>query len=372
MALKMLFGDWARYATLVFGLSFSVLLITQQTAIFLGILIRSTGPLQNIGQADIWVASEYTYHVDQMRPMRDKQVYRIRSMPGVAWAEPFFFFYAVSQLNDGSFTIVNVVGIDRMSLVGRPPEMIAGRLEDLRLPDAVVVDERGREQLNGVNVGDVIRLQDRRALVVGICRAKRGLLSKPLLYTTFDNATRYVPLGRQRVSYVLTKVKPGHDIGEVAASINALPDIWAFTADQMRWQSIKFILTETGIGINFGVTVLLGLIVGLIVSVATFSQFTADNLRHYAVFKAMGAGAWTLIGMIITQAVVVTLISYGIGIGLAGLVSMWTRGPDAEFVAYLPWQLMVGVMLPLIVCVGFGSVISLRRVLRLEPATVFA
>ena len=367
----MLFGDWARYATLVFGLSFSVLLITQQTAIFLGILLRSTGPLQNIGQADIWVASEHTYYVDQMRPLRDKVLYRIRSMPGVAWAEPFFFFFAVVQLSDGSFTIVNVVGVDRMSMVGQPPEMIAGRLEDLRLPDAVVIDEMSQRQLNGAAVGDVIRLQDRRAVVVGICRAKRGLLSKPLLYTTFDNATQYVPLGRERVSYVLTKVKPDHDVQAVTAAINRLPDLWAFTADKMRWQSIKYILTETGIGLNFGLTVLLGLVVGLIVSIATFSQFTNDNLRHYAVFKAMGAGARTLIGMTVIQALVVTLISYGIGVGLAGLVSIWVRGPDVEFVAYFPWQLMVGVMLPLMICVGLGSVMSLRRVLRLEPATVF-
>ena len=268
----MLFGDWTRYATLVFGLSFSVLLITQQTAIFLGILLRSTGPLQNIGQADIWVASEYTYYVDQMRPLRDKQLGRVRTTPGVEWAEPFFFFYAMVQLSDGSFTIVNVVGIDRMSMIGQPPVMIEGRLEDLRSPDSIVVDDIGRKQLNNVNVGDVIRLQDRRAVVVGICRAKRGLLSKPLVYTTFDNATQYVPLRGQRVSYLLTKVKPGSDVDEVCASINRLPDLWAFTADQMRWQSIRYILTETGIGINFGVTVMLGLIVGLVVS----PKFTAS------------------------------------------------------------------------------------------------
>jgi len=306
-----------------------------------------------------------------MRPLRDKQLGRVRTTPGVEWAEPFFLFFAMVQLSDGSFTIVNVVGIDRMSMIGQPPTMVEGRLEDLRSPDSIVVDEIGRKQLNGVNVGDVIRLQDRRAVVVGICKAKRGLLSKPLVYTTFDNATQYVPLRGQRVSYLLTKVKPDCDVNEVCASINRLPDLWAFTADQMRWQSIKYILTETGIGINFGVTVMLGLIVGLVVSMATFNQFTADNLRHYAVFKAMGARAGTLIRMIMVQALVVTLISYGIGVGLAGLTSLWVHGPGVEFVAYFPWQLMVGVMAPLILCVGLGSVMSLRRVLKLEPAVVF-
>ncbi|MCC6579293.1 MAG: ABC transporter permease [Phycisphaeraceae bacterium] len=371
-ALKMLFGDWIRYLMLVFGLSFSVLLITQQAAIFLGVLLRSTGPLQNIGQADIWVASEHTYYIDQIRPMKDRELLRVRSVPGVEWAEPFFYLFGVVQLPDGNFAIINLVGIDRMTMVGEPPEVIEGKLSDLRLPDAVVLDRAGREQLGHLKLGDTIILQNRRAVIVGFCRANRGLLSKPVMYTTFTNASRYVPLGKERISYILVKIKPGQDIHAVAKEIEQIPGLWAFTADQMRWQSIKYILTKTGIGVNFGITVLLGLVVGMVVSMATFSQFTNENLPHYAVLKAMGATSRTLVSMIVAQGALVTVISYGIGIGLAGIVSLQVHAQDGEFVAYFPWPLMVGSLLPVILCVTLGSVLSLRRVLKLEPATVFA
>jgi len=368
----MLFGDWVRYATLVFGLSFSVLLITQQSAIFLGILLLSTGPLQNIGQADIWVCSEQTYYVEQIRPMRDRELRRVRAVPGLAWAEPFFYFFTVVELPDGGFKIVNIIGLDRMTLVGRPPRVVEGSVEDLRRPDAVMIDRKGVAQLNNLHVGDNIQLQGKRARVVGIVDAKRGLLSQPLLYTTFENASRFVPLGDGRVSYILARVKPGEDVNAVCRKINELPGIWAFTASQMRLRSIHHILTRTGIGVNFGVTVTLGFIVGLVVSVSTFNQFTTDNLPYYAVIKAMGATTSTLVGMILAQAGFVVVVSYGIGIGLSGLASYLVRSPTSDFVSYCPWQLLVAVMFPLIACVGTGSIISLRRVLRLEPASVFA
>ena len=50
IALRMLFGDRAKYVTLVLGLAFAALLMNQQGAIFMGLLNQATGPLQNVTQ----------------------------------------------------------------------------------------------------------------------------------------------------------------------------------------------------------------------------------------------------------------------------------------------------------------------------------
>lgn len=337
----------------------------------MGVLIRGTGPLQNIGQADIWVSAEHTLYVEQMRLLSDRDLHKVRSVPGVEWAVPFFYWLGQAQLPSGQFRIIHIVGIDRMTMVGQPPEMLEGRLEDLRAPDAVIVDDLGKRALK-VEVGDQIRLFSKQARVVGVCRAKRGLLSKPLLYTTFENGIQLVPLPDNHISYILADVKAGHSIQDVKASIDSLPDVQALTAGEMRTQSMDFVMNKTGLGINFFVTVTLGFIVGLVVSMAVFNQFTSDNLPHYAVLKAMGARSTTLIGMILAQAAVVTLISYGIGVGLASLTNDLLPIPEGEIAAHYPWQLMVAVMVPLVMCVSLASLVSLIRVLRLEPATVFA
>lgn len=371
IALRMLLGDRPKYLALVCGLGFAVLLISQQAAIFMGLLIRATGPLQNVAQPDLWVANKFVRYVSETRALSDEDLGRVRSTPGVEWAEPFFNARVQCDLPSGNSRYINLVGIDRTTMVGQPPEMTQGRLEDLRIADAVIVEETARRKLEDVAIGDVLKLNDRRALVVGYCRAKPGFDSPAVVYTTYANCLRFVPLGRNAMTYILVKVRPGADIAEVQRRIGELPDVAAFTHAEMNARTIDFIIRETGIGINFGITVLLGLIVGLAVSGAIFYQFTTENSRNYAVLKAMGARRGALIGMVLLQAVWVGLIGYGVGVGATALFTLQSRMPGTELAAYFPWQLLIGSLAGMILCISVGALLSLRRVLRLEPAVVF-
>ena len=371
IALKMLLGDRAKFLSLVIGLSFAVLLITQQGAIFLGLMLQATGPLQNISQADLWVTDPYVKWVTETRNLNQTDLNHIRSTPGVAWAEPFFNTRAACDLGDGDFRFVNIVGIDRTTMVGRPPEVTAGRLEDLRIADAVLVEESARPKLGDPKIGDTLKLNDRRAVVVGFCRAKFGWDSPSVVYTTYENAITFVPLGRNKISYVLVGVKPGVPVAQVQADIARLPGLKALTPDELRLQTVNFIMKETGIGINFGITVFLGVVVGLTVSAAIFYQFTLENLRHFAVMKAMGATGAALIGMVLVQALLIGMIGYGVGVGGAALFCLSARKPGAELAAYFPWQMLLVGLAGTFVCLAAGSLLSLRRVLTLDPAVVF-
>jgi putative ABC transport system permease protein len=371
VALRMLLGDRPKYLSLVCGLGFAVLLISQQGAIFLGLLTRSTGPLQNVTQPDLWVADPWVRWISETRNLSEADLNRVRSVPGVEWAEPFFNARATCDLPGGNIRFVNIVGIDRTTMIGQPPEVTEGRLEDLRIPDAVLVEESARPKLEGIGVGDELKLNDRRAVVVGFCRAKPGFDSPALIYTTFENAVRFVPLGRNTISFILVRVKEGYEHAAVQAAISALPDLKAFTTEEIRRRSVDFILRETGIGINFGITVLLGVVIGLAVSAAIFYQFTSENLRNYAVLKAMGTKKPALIGMVFLQATWAGLVGFGIGVGVTSVFSLMSREPGTELAVIFPWWIMLGSFVGMILCVSLGAVLSLQKVLRLEPAVVF-
>jgi putative ABC transport system permease protein len=371
VALRMLLGDRPKYLSLVCGLAFAVLLISQQGAIFLGLLLRSTGPLQNVAQPDLWVADPFIKWISETRALADPDLQRVRSVPGVEWAEPFFSVRASCDLPSGDSRFVNIVGIDRTTMVGQPPEVTAGNLEDLRIPDAVLVEESSRSKLENVGIGDVLKLNDRRAVVVGFCRAKAGFDSPAVVYTTYENAITYVPLGRNRITYILVKVKPEASIREVQAAVNRIDGLAAFTPEEIRDKTINFILVETGIGINFGITVLLGIVIGLAISAAIFYQFTTENLRNYAVLKAMGAKKPALIGMVLLQSLWVGLVGYGVGVGVTSLFSLASRKPGTELAVVFPWWLMLGSFLGMLLCISAGALLSLQKVLRLEPAIVF-
>lgn len=58
LALKMLLGDRAKYAMLVGGLTFATMLMTQQSAVFCGILRWTTSHLSNM-RANIWAVDRH-------------------------------------------------------------------------------------------------------------------------------------------------------------------------------------------------------------------------------------------------------------------------------------------------------------------------
>ena len=68
---------------------------------------------------------------NEVIPMRQIEVDRVRSVKGVAWAVPLYIGIEQARLGDGSFQNVQVVGLDTGTLTGRPMNMTAGRIDDL-------------------------------------------------------------------------------------------------------------------------------------------------------------------------------------------------------------------------------------------------
>ena len=103
IALKMLIEDRAKYIGLVLSLSFSAIIITQQSAIFNGIMLRTYGTITDTPQADIWVMDQKVQFVDDIKPLRETDLMRVRSVEGVAWAVPFFKGTIRARLVNGQF-----------------------------------------------------------------------------------------------------------------------------------------------------------------------------------------------------------------------------------------------------------------------------
>jgi putative ABC transport system permease protein len=73
--------------------------------------------------------------------------------------------------------------------------------------------------------------------------------------------------------------------------------------------------------------------------------------------------------MIMLQALLVGVIGYGLGVGLASLFGFATRHSELAF--RLPWQLLAfSAGAVTLICV-FASLLSMWKVIKLEPAIVF-
>ncbi len=372
VALKMLFGDRAKYLMLLCGLTFAVMLIVQQGSIFWGLMVWSQSGISNLN-VPIWVTDPNISQVEEVKPIADTTVDRVRSVPGVEWAVPLYKGVLRARLVNGDYHRISVVGLDATTLIGRPARLLEGRIEDLREPDAVVVDQWAIERMGGpevIHIGTLFEINDKRAVVVGIAVTQKDFQNIPAVYTTFERAVRYAPPERRALSYVLAKPQDGVSIEEVTRRIREQTGLGAFTAEEFGLKTLVWVLKNTGIGVNFGTTILLGFIVGTAIAGQTFYLFTVENLRQFGALKAMGTSTITLARMIVLQAFTVGLTGYGIGIGLATLFgNIAGAGGRLPFVETWPLLLLVFVAL-LSICL-FSATISIIKLAKLEPAVVF-
>ena len=381
IALKMLMGDRGKYLGIVMGLTFASLIMTQQPAIFLGLMTRTFSFISDVGLPDIWVMDSKVQFVDDIKPLQDTELYRVRGISGVEWAMPMYKGMLKARLADGTFQTCIVVGLDDATLIGGPPVMIQGKLEELRRSDGVIVDIDGAKdklakpaltpggKRRPLQIGDDLELNDRRAIVVGMAKVSRTFQAQPVVYTTYSRAKNYAPRERKLLSFVLVKAKKGQDLGQLTKRIRETTGLAAYTSSEFKDLTYKYFMKNTGIPINFGISVTLGFIVGAAIAGQTFYNFTLENLRQFGVLKAMGTSNWVLLRMILLQAVLVGSIGYGMGVGLTALFGYSMRETILAF--RFPWQLLIfsgaGVSL---ICM-FAAFISILKVIRLEPAVVF-
>jgi len=435
IAIKMLTGDRAKFAGIVFGVAFAAALIMQQGSIFWGLMLRTSAQIYDLRGADLWVMDPSVTFIDDVKPMLERQLGIVRGVDGIQWAVPLYKGMARAKLSFNDKVTgkrvdvieqVILIGLDDYSFVGEPASMFTGDIEDLRRPHSVVVDRVGlrklfpRQGLNMIESPEALRsalsqvsgrnraavamkakaspavdppptvaptlpegaddgspvlfemeMNERRAEVVGICNATRTFQSNAILYTTFSRAKEFVPRERKLLSYVLVKVQPGQSVEEVAARIKSQTGLAAITTDQFVEKTINYYLRFTGIPINFMTTVILGFFVGTAIAGQMFYSFTLENIRQFGALKAMGVGNLRIIGMVLLQAGLVGFLGYGLGVGGATLFGMANRGANSELAFYTHWYLLVLDATAIAVICVLASLLSILKVVLLEPAIVF-
>ncbi|MEI8384050.1 MAG: ABC transporter permease [Planctomycetota bacterium] len=374
VAWKMLTGDRAKYLGTVFGVAFGVLLISQQTSIFVGLMRRTAHAAIDVRDAQVWVMDPYQQNADEIKPLSETDLNRVRGVEGVEWAVRYFKSLARAKIETGSFRQVFLIGLDDHSLIGAPVKMLEGSLANLRRPDAIIVDKSGYEYLWGkepIRLGRTLEMNDRRAVLVGICEATAPFQTFPIIYTRYSQAVQFVAGERKVMSFVLAHPQQGVTPKDLSTRIAERTNLMTKTRTEFIWFIVGYYMRSTGIPVNFGITIALGFIVGTAIAGQTFYLFTLENLKQFGALKAMGLSDRRLTLMVLLQATVVGLIGYGLGIGMTALFFEATSNVTALAGFYLPWQVAAGAAVAVGLIIVLASFLSLRKVLLLEPAIVF-
>jgi len=374
VALKMLVADRAKYFSLIFAIAFASFLLANQVSIFVGIMTRPSSQIQDVVDADIWVMDPQTLYSNEVYALRDYDLYRVRSVPGVEWAVPLYKGNGRARGPDGRFRTVILMGLDDATLVGAPRKMLVGSIQDLDQPDAAIIDKAGYLYFfpgQPLEVGKTLQMNERRVLIVGISDASAPFESFPVLHTRYSQALGFVGRERNLLSFVLAKPTSGTPVEKVCKGIEAATGLRARSTAEFSLDSFLFYLRNTGIPVNFGITVIIALVVGTVIPGQTFYIFTVENLKQFGALKAIGVTNRRIVGMILLQALVVGGTGYALGMGITAAFFARTMNYLPTRGIIFPWQVMAAVGVVVLLVVGLASLISVRRVLVLEPAVVF-
>ncbi|MDX2269508.1 MAG: ABC transporter permease [Bryobacter sp.] len=374
VAWQMLTGDKAKYLGLIFAIAFSTFLMSHQVSIFCGLMNRTASQIDDVKDASVWVMDPKTQYIDEVKALTDQDLFRIRGVEGVEWAVPLFKATSRAKGPDGKFRGVILMGFDDSTLVGAPRTVVLGNIEDLRNPDTIAVDEVGYKFFfpgEAQSLGKTLDLNDRTLRIVAIVNSSAPFVNLPVFYSRYTQALSLVGRERNQMSFVLAKAAPGLSDTELTERIRKATGLKAATTNEFGWETIWYYIRNTGIPINFGITVIVALLVGTVVAGQTFYLFVLENLKQFGALKAIGVSDLRIVGMVLMQAFIVGAIGYMLGISMtAGFFEATKANLDLRGFRLLP-VIMQGTAVAVSCIILLASAFSVRRVIVLEPAVVF-
>lgn len=392
IALKMLMGDRAKYGGLLMGIAFTAFLVTFAASYFAGFMTRGFSLITENPAADVWVMDPAVDSVEQTINMPNNVLARVRNVDGVRFATPLALGTANARFPNGRFQTFAVIGVDDATLLGAPPLISGETSRVLHAPDAVVVDAGGTSGKlqtplhkadqwppDGVHLdaptrelaaGDELLVEGRRVKVVGRSETLPRFPPRPLMYTTYANAAQILPQEQHLLTFVLVARRPEVTATQLARRIERRTGLRARSADEFKEDTVRWYLVNSEDVGDMSAMMILAMTVGFGTTGIMLYMFTYENLRQYALLKAMGASHLTLRKMILLQACISALIGTGLGLGLCAIVGEVVTRIDFPF--RLMWfGPLLGIIGVLIVSLT-AAVISIRPVLKLAPGVVFA
>jgi putative ABC transport system permease protein len=369
LARRNLFHDRIRLVVTLTGIAFSVVLMAVQWGLFRGFSTSTTGLIDHSG-ADLWVTAKNTAYLEQAVPFNERKYYQVLATPGVGRAIKYIVRWTTWKEPTGRSESVAVIGCDPDTSMGLPYGLVAGDVQQLKQPNSVITDRIYADKLDAHRLGDTAEIREFRARVVGFTDGIRTFTTSPFVFTTFKRALDYVGLNADQLNFVLVKAAPGADIGKLKAGLRArLPDNDVYTTAEFSQMTRHYWMFTTGAGIAVLMAAVLGFVVGIAVVAQTIYATTMDHIREYGTLKAMGAPNRYVLGVILQQAAIAAALGYAIGMAVSLFVVHGAASGGANIL--LTWQTAVGLFFMTVVMCATAAVVSVNKILTLDPAMVF-
>jgi putative ABC transport system permease protein len=369
LARKNLLHDRTRFLITVSGVAFAVTLVLVQVGLFMGLLDKASVTIRN-ASADVWVTSHQTPNVDFAHAFPETTVLRVRGVPGVERADNLIIAFMNIQLPSGAEEGCLVYALDDFAGWNLPWKVNEGDAADLGRGRYMFMDRSAERRFGPFAVGDYREVLGRRFKIIGTTAEAASFTTAPIVFMDYDNAQELSQVLQGKTSYILVKAAPGADPQAVAAGIRkVVPYNDVYTKDEWAQRSRSYWVVSTGLGMNMGVTVFLGILVGIVVVAQTLYTSAVEHLKEFGTVKAIGGSNWDIYRILGEQALIAATVGFAVGavISYALRPAMATLHLNVLVSPSFAAMVFVGTVL---MCLG-SALFSFRRVAGIDPALVF-
>jgi putative ABC transport system permease protein len=380
LAWKNLTHDRRRLALAVAGVSFAVLLMFLQLG-FRNALFDSTVAFIEALDADLLVAASGCYTLAVAEPFPRRRLDQSRGVEGVALAEPLYIERHQAQVYggaDGRARPIRVAGFDPDVPLFVDPA-IRRAAPGLREPFTALADARSKNDFGPLRPGENLDLGGRPVRILASFRLGTDFATDGTLLVGAGTFHELLPHrypnadGPGNVDLGVIRVRPGADAVAVGRMLTAaLPaDVGIFTKAEFIARERDFWRRSTPIGFVFGLGLVLGFVVGMVVCYQVLATDISDHMAELATLKAMGYPPRYFLALVVEESLYLATLAFLPGLAAAA-TSYWWLGS----VTGLPLRLSLGraaaiFALTLSMCVASG-LLAIRRLHVAAPADLFA
>lgn len=370
LGLKTLLHDKVRFLITVSGVAFAVTLVLVQVGLFVGLLDNSTITIRKL-DADLWITSKNSPNLDFVHQFPESNLYRARSVPGVARADNLILSFMQVSLPTGAEETSIVYAMDDFKRWGIPWQISEGSVDDLKRGAFVMFDESASKRFGAFQVGDYREVNGQRLKVIGKSREAKSFTTTPIAFMDFRRAQELQPeLLGGKTSYIVVKLAAGANLASVKAELERkLPYNDIYTSAAWAERSRGYWVENTGIGFNAFLTVFLGCLVGVVVVAQTLYTSTMEHLKEFGTVKAIGGSNLDIYRMLGKQATVAAVIGFVLGYVPAQFLKPLIASAGLKLII-APQVVVVTLVGTLLLCL-VSALVSFRKVASIDPALVF-
>lgn len=369
LALKTLVHERSRFLITVAGLAFSSVLVLMQVGMYLGMMGNATAVIRHT-DADIWVTSKNVQSFDFSNPFPEERINRVKSLSEVLSAERIIMTWGFLKLEDGGIEQVQIIGFDPDSGIGAPWSMVSGAPLDVKGGSYMIGDVTSEQRVGKLRVGSVWELSGKKFKLVGLSKGIKSFTTAPVFFMSYNEARTFWGGAWFGTSFIAAKVRDKRDIGRVAAALRAtMRENDVFTRNGFIKKTVLYWTVQTGLGMAFFLTAILGLVIGGAIVGQTIYANTMEHLKEYGTLKAIGAKNRDVYTVIFSQASINAVAGFLSG----GLIILFSKGAIERAGVSLYLNLWISALIFLMIlstCV-FSAYFSVRKIKKLDPVMVF-